>query len=227
MKYRFETKNYEQMHQVLKTIKSSYSKSLLMDSHNFYYHTDRAKRGDPMPYDEDPPILMYKDNTLLAVGYQKSSIRDPSLLLFDTLVSIEKGHGYGSILYTEMLKRFFKKAPRDKPKSIRLSSSHTAVEFWASKGFVFSGYSGKYGYLLINNPLFKTVKQQLLWREEFLSNSPSISGLNLDTLTKSRVYQTSDRYMTKDPQAIKNAIESIRKVKPYYLKPTIRRIKGE
>lgn len=106
-------------------------------------------------FEKNAPWALIEDNKILAICHITSSKRTKYCNLY-YIQSIEKGKGYGQILFDSLCDYFINKGMQ----RIKLSSEPEALDFWCNKNFFYFWSYDKYLSLKADAPLFKTILER-------------------------------------------------------------------
>lgn len=111
-------------------------------------------------FDKHPPWGWYDNDKLVAICHITSSKKTKYLNLY-YIQSLEKGKGYGQILFDSLMKMYKKQGFE----RIKLSSEPEALHFWCDKNHFYFWSYDKYLSLKADAPIFETERERWVHRE--------------------------------------------------------------
>lgn len=129
---------------------------------NFYYNNGFAVWKRFKNFEKNPPFGLFDSNgELKSVAFVSNLVRRSVINVY-LIVSKGESSGFGKELWKNIQKYYSEREVQN----IKFKALWTSVKFYEKMGFYFWGFDGT--SFVVDQPLFKTIEENIAWREEFL-----------------------------------------------------------
>lgn len=184
--------------------KSGKNTRFLQQSHSLWYRFNN--------YQKNAPFGLIKNGEIVSIIFATTSHRTKYINLYEIVtIQGEEGKGYATEIWSEFIKHWYNAGM----KRLKLSCTPSSITWHIRNGLVFWSVD-KQGSLRSDQPLKKTIKEQIEFRNQSLKN-PTLALP--DKKTKEKLIEEDIETLSLSSKKILETYNAIKQVGKFWLRP--------